>query len=195
MKKPRHIPWPWPYHRHPTGPNDEIFGGHPYFERHLYLSREQIKFDVASQAAVISRTRRTPDGKEDNALTDIAEQYGGMIDRWTDKYVNLAKGRMAAYILEPHMRVGNDTLKQEDEIDIELQVPDFWDDTMWQPLVQAVHDYIVNGIMYELFALTLPPKEHIINVKREDMEESFADIKMYICSSKPGSVRKPLQPF
>jgi len=191
----RHIPSTWPYPHHPTGPNDELFGGHPYFERHMYISRAQVKFDVSCQASAIAKTRRTPDGKEDNSLTDITEQYGGMLDRWISKYVNLAKGRMAAYILEPHRRVGNNALEQEDEIDIELQVPDFWDDTVWEPLCQAVHDYIVNGIMYELFALILPPKEHIINVKREDMDMSFADIKTYICASKPGSVHKPLQPF
>jgi hypothetical protein len=194
MKNRRHPPETWPYRRHPIGPNDPMFGGHPYFERHIYIYREQIQFDVTSQSEVIIAAR-AQDSKTQTGLNNIATKYKAMFDRWIDKYVNLAKGRMAAFILEPFKTSKGNNLKQEDEIDIELQVPFSWDDTTFQPLVQAVHDYIVNGCIYELLSLIMPPKEFVTNQKRIDMEQSYADIKRYVCSVKPGWVRKPLQPF
>lgn len=191
----RHTPDPWPYPRHPQGPNDNIFGGHPHFERHIFLYRDQLLLDIDMIVAVIAKVRKKPDGTDDDTLNNASQQYRPMFNRWIDKYVNLAKGRMAAFILEKFRTSKADNLKVENEIDIELQVPFYWDDTTFQPLVQAVHDYVVNGAAYEFLSLVLPPKEHIINTKRIDMEQSYADIKRYICSTKPGSVKKPLQPF
>ena len=184
----------WPYPRHPKSPDDPIRGDKPFFERHIYLFRDQLRFDISSQIGIMSRTRRV-DGKEDNSLSDVFENYSGMIDRWIDKYLKLAKARMGAYVLDRFHTASNDTLKSENEIDIELEVPEYWDDTVFEPLSQAVHDYIVNGTMYELISLTLPPRDNVINQKRIDVEESYHDIKRYICASKPGRVKKPLQPF
>ena len=183
----------WPYDHHPT-PNDPVFRGNPHFERHIYILRDQVLYDIDAQVSIIAKVRRKPDDSEDNTLTDITEQYKPLFHRWIDKYINLAKGRMAAFILEPFKTAKTNTL-DTNEIDIELQVPDYWDDTMFQPLSQAVHDFVVNGALYEFATLTLPPKEHIINVKRTDMEESYSDIKKYICATKPGTIRRPLQPF
>lgn len=185
----------WPYPRHPQGPNDPVHGRKPYFERHIYIFRDQLKYDISSQVGIISRTRRTPDGKEDPSLSDVVDNYSGMIDRWIDKYVKLAKGRMASIILDRFHTSTSDNVETENEIDIELEVPEYWDDTVFDSLSQAVHDYIVNGAMYELFTLILPPKEGIVNQKRIDMDDSYHDIKRYVCSSKPGRVKKPLQPF
>ena len=193
--KRKHIPAPWPYPRHPIGPNDPLFGGHPYFERHIYIYRSQLHFDITAQTEIIVTARMGNDQKAQSQLNNIATKYKAMFDRWIDKYVNLAKGRMAAFILEPFKSAKGNNLKQEEEIDIELQVPDFWDDTTFQPLTQAVHDYVVNGAIYELLSLMMPPKEFVTNQKRIDMDQSYADIKRYICSVKPGRVRKPLQPF
>ena len=191
----RHIPSTWPYPRHPEGPQDPMFGGHPYFERHIYLYRSQLLFDIESEVGIMARVRRTADGEKDDALNSIVDNYKPLLNRWIDKYVNLAKGQMAAYMLEPFRKSGNDVLKQEEEIDLELQLPDFWDDTFFQPLVQSVHDYIVNGAVYELLLLILPPKEKVVNVKAESMQQSFLDIKDYICKVKPGWIKKPTQPF
>lgn len=195
----RHVPATWPYPRHPNGPNDPLFGGHPYFERHIYLYRSQLMFDIESEIGVMARVRRgmtqSADMGSDDSLNSIVDNYRPLLSRWIDKYVNLAKGRMAAMILEPHKQSGSNALKDAEEIDIELQVPDFWDDTCFQPLVQSVHDYVVNGAVYELLLLMLPPKENIVNVKGNDVEMSYGDIKRYVCAVKPGWVKKPLQPF
>ena len=196
MKQRRHPPETWPYRRHPEGPQDPMFGGHPYFERHIYIYRDQLRYDITSQTEIIVMTRAM-DEKQRSEMGNFASKYQGLIDRWIDKYVNLAKGRMAAFILEPFKKSKGDELKQENEIDIELQVPFSWDDTTFQPLVQAVHDYIVNGATYEFLSLIIPPyrREIITTQKKMDMDESYADIKRYICAVKPGWVRKPMQPF
>ena len=185
----------WPFDHHPEGFRDPVYGPRPRFERHIYLYRDQLSFDITSQVSVVSRVRRDGDGSADDSLIQAVDSNKALIDRWIDKYVNLAKGRMSAFILEPFRRTKSDVLKQEDEIDIELQMPWSWDDTVFQPLTQAVHDYVVNGVMYELFSLMLPPKEHVVNVKQVDMEQSYDDIKRYICAVKPGVLRKPMQPF
>ena len=196
MRGRRHVPDPWPYPHHPDGPNDPLFGGHPYYERHIYLYRSQLMYDIESEVAVMARVRRGSDNKEnDGALDNIVDNYRALLNRWIDKYVNLAKGRMAAIVMERHKHTGNNTLKEEEEIDIELQVHDYWDDTCFQPLIQAVHDYIVAGCVYELLLLILPPREKIGNVKQADMEMSWGDIKKYVCAYRPGTVKKPLQPF
>lgn len=191
---------PWPYPRHPYGPNDPLFGGHPQFERHIYLYRDQLLYDIESQVGVMSRVRRgmnqNSDGTSDDAaLGSVVDDYKPLLNRWVDKYVNLAKGRMSAFILEQHKPNMGDELKNEDEIDIELQMPFSWDDTCFAPLVQAVHDYVVNGVIYELLLLMLPPKEHVVNVKQGDVENAYHDIKRYVCATKPGFVKKPMQPF
>lgn len=144
---------------------------------------------------MVARVRRNGDGSADDSLIQAVDSNTGVLNRWIDKYVNLAKGRMSAFILEPYRRTKSDVLKTDDEIDIELQMPWSWDDTLFQPLTQAVHDYVVNGVMYELFSLLLPPKEHVVNVKQIDMDQSYDDIKRCVCAVKPGILRKPMQPF
>lgn len=185
----------WPWRRHPHGPDDPMFHDRKRYERHIYLFRQQLMYDIEAQAGIISRVRRTEDGKEDNALTDITQQYRPMFDRWIDKYVNLAIGRMSAFVLEPFKQSKSDKIGSEDEIDIELQVPFSWDDTCFQPLVQAVHDYVVNGALYELMGLTLSPRDNVMNRKQMDLEQSYGDIKRFICAVKPGTVRKRYEPF
>lgn len=194
MRPPRDLS-NWPYSQHPQGPDDPLFRGTPNFERHIYIYRSQLMLDIEQEVAIIAKTRKNPDGTDDDTLNNISEKYQPLLNRWIDKYINLAKGRMSAYILERFRTSKANNLKTDDEIDIELQVPDFWNDTVFQPLVQAVHDYVVNGAVYEFMSLTLPPREHVINVKLRDVEQSYNDIKRYICSSKPGRIRKPMQPF
>lgn len=185
----------WPFDHHPRDFRDPVYGPRPRIEKHIYLYREQLLFDVTSQVSVVARVRRNGDGSADDSLIQAVDSNTGMLNRWIDKYINLAKGRMSAFILEPYRRTKSDVLKTDDEIDIELQMPWSWDDTLFQPLTQAVHDYVVNGVMYELFSLLLPPKEHVVNVKQIDMEQSYDDIKRCVCAVKPGILRKPMQPF
>lgn len=188
----RRDPSNWPYPRHPYGPRDPIFRGYPQFERHIFLYRDQLMLDVESQIGVIAKTRKSD---ETESLENVVDNYKPLLNRWIDKYINLAKGRMSAFLLERFTPNMGDELKNEDEIDIELQMNDDWDDTCFAPLVQSVHDYVVNGVIYELLMLLLPPRENMVNVKQGDVDKSYADIKRYVCATKPGRIHKPLQPF
>ena len=47
----------WPYHNHPSTPNDREYGiRNPKFERHIFISRDAIMFSVDSQIQMVADT-------------------------------------------------------------------------------------------------------------------------------------------
>ena len=58
----------WPYHGQPTTPNDREYGiKNPKFERHIFVSSENVFFDIDSQLGMLAKSRRKSDGTEDDA--------------------------------------------------------------------------------------------------------------------------------
>lgn len=186
----------WPYSHHPSSANDKVLGNRkPRYEKHIYIVRSQVYADIEAQLSIISETRKREDGTEDTTFTNAFQKYQRMFDRWIEKYVNLAKGRMAAFIMQKTQTRKADTVNTNDEIDIELSMPESYDDTSFQQLVQSVHDYIVNGALYEYLTITLTSKDPVTQDKFALTTQGYNDIKRYICSTKPGTVKKRLSPF
>lgn len=186
----------WPYAHHPERPDDRVLGERaPRFERHIYISKQQLFYDIDAQLAIISSSRKREDGTEDDNITNNSSKFRPMFNRWIDRYVSLARGRMAAFILEKFRSKKMNTISSADEIDIELSVPQSYDDTSFTSLVQAVHDYIVNGVLFEFLSLQFTPNDPVTAHKQSEMELAYGDIKRFVCSTKPGYVRKKLQPF
>ena len=132
----------------------------------ITVLRDQIMYDIEAQLGLMSRSRRTTNGAQDNTLTDT-EAYRPMFDRWIDKYLSLAKGRMEAFVLEGFSKgktVGIDT---GNFIEIRLAMPPYWDETMLTPLANAVHQYIASGVAYEYLATTLTTKDAATSARRE----------------------------
>lgn len=193
----------WPYHNHPSAPHDPEYGiKNPKFSRHIFISRDQILYDIEAQISMMSRARRKDNGTEDDTFTNATTNYQAQFYRWIDKHIGIAKNKMEAFVLEKQKNTKMNSISQAEEVDIELLMPEWWDDTIFDQLVQAVHDYVVNGTLYEFFSISLlvPTRSGVSQdpatiVKQQQMIDGLAEIKKLANASKPGSIRKHLAPF
>ena len=193
----------WPYHNHPDTPHDPEYGiKNPKFERHIFISRDQIMFDLDAQISMMAKARRKDDGTEDDAMANATQTYQQQFYRWIDKHIGIAKNKMQSFVLEKFHTTKMNSISQVEEVDIELLMPLWWDDTIFDQLVQAVHDYVVNATLYEFFSISLlVPTRYGVTadpatlVKQQAMQDNLAEIKKLANASKPGTIRKHLSPF
>ena len=194
--RPPQPPDNWPYQGKPQTPNDPQYGiRNPKFERHLFISRDQIFYDLDAQIGMMNESRRKDDGTEDDTKTNATQKFQQQFYRWIDKYIGIAKGVMSTFVLEKFKTAKMNSISQKEEVDITLLVPDWYDDTMFDQLCNSVHDYVVNATLYEYFSLTLSAKDPVTATKQEQMKDALSDVRKYVNASKPGSIRKPLNPF
>lgn len=186
----------WPYPRHPNNGNDPLYGiKSPKFERHIYLMRDQIMYDIEAQIAILNTARRKETGEEDDKLDSATTTYQSLFFRWIEKHIGIAKGVMSAFVLERFKTKDINTVKNKDEIDIELLMPEWYDDTVFQQLTQAIQDYVVNATLFEFFAITLTSKDPVTVDKRQLANEALEDVRKYVNAAKPGRIKKPFKPF
>ncbi len=186
----------WPYHGHPNTPYDPQFGiKNPKFERHIFIRRDQYMCDIDSQLQIVAMSRRSKEGVEDDRMTSATSQFQAQFYRWIDKHIGLAKVKMQTFVLENYKEVTMNSIVDKEEVDIELLMPEWWDGTVFEQLKNAVHDYIVNAVLYEYFLLTLTSKDPVTKDKYDCAQENLSDIKKFSNSAKPGVIRKPFKPF
>lgn len=186
----------WPYRHHPDSPNDRQFTYKaPKFERHIFIRKDQVFFDLDSQLGIISLSRKKQDGTVDDTLTNATTAYRQMFYRWIDKHIGIAKGVMSAFVLDRFKTTSMNSISDKDEIDIELLMPGFWDDTVFDQLTNAVHDYVVNATLFEYFAISLTSKDPVTVDKRQLMIEALSDVKKYVNAAKPGFIQKRKSPL
>ena len=152
-------------------------------------------FSIDSQIGMMNESRRKDDGTEDDTKTNATTKYQQQFYSWIDKHIGIAKGVMSTFVLEKFKTTRMNSVSQKEEMDITLLVPLWYDDTMFDQLCNAVHDYVVNATLYEYFSLTLSAKDPVTATKQEQMNDALSDVRKYINASKPGSIRKPLNPF
>ena len=102
---------------------------------------------------------------------------------------------MSAFVLEKSKTSTINSISQKEEVDITLLFPEWYDDTVFGQLCSAVHDYVVNATLYEYFSLALSAKDPVTATKQEQMNDALSEIRKLVNASKPGSIRKPLNPF
>ena len=193
----------WPYREHPNNGNDPQYGvKSPKFERHIFILRDQLLFDVDAQISMMSKARRKDDGTEDDAFSNATTQYKQQFFRWMDKHLGIAKGVMSAFVLEKFRTTKTNTISQNEEVDVTLLMPEWYDDTVFEQLCQAVHDYVVNATLFEFFsiALLVPTRYSVSNdpvtiLKQQQMNDALDEIRKLVNASKPGRIRKPYKPF
>lgn len=186
----------WPYHNHPTTPHDSEFGiKNPKFERHIFIMRDQILYDVDAQIQMVTSARRSQDGAEDATLQQATERFKPMFNRWIDTHIGIAKVKISAFVLEKFKDTETNALKNTDEVDITLLMPEWYDDTTFHQLTSSVHNYIVSAVLCEYFALSLTQKDPVMIAKMEEREKCLAEIKTLVNASKPGRIRKIQKPF
>lgn len=178
----------------------EALGGMPHKKqndmlRHLFIYKNQIMYDISAQVGMISSARRAENGTQSNIQEDNIDKYKSMFDRWINKYVEKVKERLVMAIVERRSYASGDELKDWAEKELLLDMPDWWDDTAWQPLVDSVHDYIVNAVLTEYFKLVLTSKDPVTIDKNEDAGAAWDKIKVYLTCHKQGTIRKYLNPM
>lgn len=164
-------------------------------DKHLFLDKANILYDIDAMTSLVSRSRRDANNPDDTLATSESDRYRPMLDRWIEKYTQQMKARLKAYIKTPMRIASMNDLKTWKECEIILTFPPSWNDTVYESMVSAIHDYIVNGVLYEYFSLTLTSKDPVTIDCQQKMNDSYMAMKNYACAVIPGTVHKPLQPF
>lgn len=163
--------------------------------KHLFLDKANILYDIDAMTSLVARSRRDKDNPDDTLATSESDRYRPMLDRWIEKYTQQMKARLKAYILTPVRIASMNDLKTWKECEVILTFPPSWNDTVYESMVSAIHDYIVNGVLYEYFSLTLTSKDPVTIDCQQKMLDSYQAMKNYACAVIPGTIHKPLQPF
>lgn len=163
--------------------------------KHLFLDKGNILYDIDAMTSLVARSRRDKDTPDDTLATSESDRYRPLFDRWIEKYTQQMKARLKAFILTPARTASMNDLKTWKEQEIMLTFPPSWNDTVYESMVSSIHDYIVNGCLYEYFSLTLTSKDPVTIDCRQKMLDSYQSMKNYACAVIPGTVHKLLQPF
>lgn len=162
--------------------------------RHIFILAEQLFYDIDATTGLLARSLRNTQGAPDIA-TQEADTYRPMFFRWFDKYIRKAERIMSVYVLKPERRNRNDALREWQERDITLSMPDYWDDTLIDALSSALHDYIVCGALYEYLSVSFSPADARAVAKQSELADIETDIQDLVNRPKPGSIHKHFSPF
>lgn len=169
---------------------------HVYFDKHIFIYSNQLWYDIDSATNMMGRVRRESDPNIANTVpTSENTQERPLFYRWFDKYLKKAEGLLSAYIMKPQGVVRDNALKEWDEKEMWLRMPDYWDDARLDELVQAIHHYISTGALYEYFLLTLTSKDPLTVDKATQLEDDELEILEAANASKPGGMIHTLKPF
>jgi len=169
---------------------------HRYFDKHIFIYANQLWYDIDATTSLVGRNRRgNQTSQEEMVPTSENDQERPMFYRWFDKYLQKAESVLSAYVMKPEGRVRDNALKEWEEKEIWLRMPDYWDDTRLDSLVSAIHDYIIAGALLEYFKLTLTSKDPLTVDKATDLED--AELEMIDCANatKAGAMIHTLKPF
>lgn len=170
--------------------------GHAYEDKHIFVYASQLWYDIDATTGLVGRARR---GSETNQETTVPtsedSQERPLFYRWFDKYLQKAEGLLSAYVMKPKGTVRDNALKEWEEKEVWLRMPDYWDDTRYDNLVKAIHDYIVTGALYEYFSLTLTSKDPLTADKLEQLDDMELAITDAANATKAGAMVHTLKPF
>lgn len=174
---------------------------HHHHEHHhdiikrLFIRHDQIMADIDTQAQIISIARQDEKGAPNKLFMTATDAFGVQFDRWIDKYLDASKARMAAYVITEERKAAMNAKRKWDEVTILLGFPPSWNDTTFEQLCSAVHDYIVNSCLMEFCLLALSSKDPLTSDEKLLADNAYADIKHFCVTSKPYTQKKTLNPF
>lgn len=167
-----------------------------YTDKHIFIYANQLWYDIDATTSLLGRSRRTiKDAQGESVPTSENDQERPLFYRWFDKYIKKVEGILSAYVMKPEGKVRDNALKEWDEKEIWLKMPDYWDDTRYDSLVQAIHSYISTGALLEYFMLTLTSKDPVAQDKALQLQDAELEILDAANTVKAGSIHRPLRPF
>lgn len=162
--------------------------------KHIYIQADQLLFDVDSVTSLIDKaTRKTQE--ETEVTTSEADSHRPMFYRWFDQYIASVERILSAYVAKPEGVARMNELKEWQEKEIILVMPDYWDATVYDSLVQAIHGYVVDGALFEYFSITLSSKDPRTVDRKQNLVDGETVIKELSSRVLPGTIRKHLNPF
>ena len=169
---------------------------HKYIDKHIFIFANQLWYDIDATTSLVGRNRRgNQTNQEEQVPTSENDKERPLFYRWFDQYIQKAESKLSAYVMKQEGKIRNNALKEWDEKEIWLRMPDYWDDTRLDSLVKAIHDYIVTGALLEYFKLTLTSKDPLTIDKVQDLDD--AELEMIDCANatKAGAMIHTLKPF
>lgn len=186
----------WPYHNRPRNGNDPQYGYKgAKFERHIFIRRDQIFFDIDVQLSILADARINPDGTKNDTLANATSKYQQMFYRWIDTHIGETKTTMSAFVLEQFKETSMNSIKDREEVDITLLFPEWYDDTTFQQLTNAVHNYVVAATLFDFLSMFLTSKDPVTIDKLQLKTEALSEVKKLVNASKPGRISKIQKPF
>lgn len=162
--------------------------------KHIYIQADQLFYDVDAVTSLVDKAaRRTQE--ETDVTTSEADSHRPMFYRWFDQYIAAVERILSAYVAKPEGVARMNGLKEWSEKEIMLVMPDYWDATVYDALVQAIHRYVVDGALYEYFSITLSSKDPRTIDRKENLVDGETVIKELSSRVLPGTVRKHMNPF
>lgn len=185
---------PYPAHLHTDRPLPPVVDAVPHQGKQLIeiiLLKDELLHDIQSDIVRVEKSRKL----EVPVLTN-EDADGYDLNRKIDNYVNKAVSRMQAYLLLPSPfvhRISTNHTRLWEETSIYLALPHNWAPHCIDPLRDAVHNYIVKSVEYELMAVVLPndPYTAICN---NDADRAYNDINALI-NTRLGPTRIHPTPF
>lgn len=128
--------------------------------------------------------------KSYNLRTDESTLDRSILTRMTDKRDAVVRSILQAYLPPIGPRyAANEEADTNDSYMYRLWMPCNWPDSLIKPLTATIHDYIVNGALYDYYMATDPALARGIDPTIIE-EEIRSMIK-----TRTGKIRRPLQPF
>ena len=162
--------------------------------KHIYIQADQLLFDVDAVTSLIDKATRKTQG-ETEVATSEADSHRPMFYRWFDQYIAAVERILSAYVAKPEGVARMNGLKEWQEKEIMLVMPDYWDATVYDALVQAIHKYLVDGALFEYFSITLSSKDPRTVDRKQNLVDGETVIKELSSRVLPGTIRKHLNPF
>ena len=162
--------------------------------KHIYLQADQLFYDVDAVTSLIDKATRKTQG-ETEVATSEADSHRPMFYRWFDQYIASVERILSAYVAKPEGVARMNGLKEWSEKEIMLVMPDYWDATVYDALVQAIHKYVVDGALFEYLSNTLTSRDQRTIDRKQNLEDGENVIKELISRVLPGTIRKHLNPF
>ena len=162
--------------------------------KHIYIQADQLFYDVDAVTSLIDKATRKTQG-ETEVATSEADSHRPMFYRWFDQYIASVERILSAYVAKPEGVARMNGLKEWSEKEIMLVMPDYWDATVYDALVQAIHKYVVNGALYEYLSNTLTSRDKRTVDRKQNLDDGETEIRSLSCRVVPGTVRKHMGPF
>lgn len=167
-----------------------------FVDKHIFIYASQLWYDIDATTNMLGRARRGNQTNQEEIIpTSENDQERPLFYRWFDNYLKKVEGTLSAYVMKPRCVVRDNALKEWEEKEIWLRMPDSWDDARYEGLVQAIHSYISTGALYEYFKITLTSKDQLTVDKAQQLEDEELEIIDAANATKPGSLIRSPKPF